>query len=63
MSSDQFMVFGNQIKLNNAGTISVQNNHQAGFLERPVYFKLIFQINMIYTMYLVQISWSLPNYL
>lgn len=63
MSSDQFMVFGNQIKLNNAGTISVQNNHQAGFLERHVYFKLIFQNNMIYTMYLVQISWSLPNYL
>lgn len=48
MSSDQFMVFGNQIKLNNAGTISVQNNHQAGFLERHVYFKLIFQNNMIY---------------
>lgn len=63
MSSDQFMVFGNQIKLNNAGTISVQNNHQAGFLERHVYFKLIFQNNMVYTMYLVQISWSLPNYL
>lgn len=63
MSSDQFMVFGNQIKLNNAGTISVQNNHQAGFLERHVYFKLIFQNDMIYTMYLVQISWSLPNYL
>lgn len=63
MSSDQFMVFGNQIKLNNAGTLSVQNNHQAGFLERHVYFKLIFQNNMIYTMYLVQISWSLPNYL
>lgn len=63
MSSDQFMVFGNQIKLNNAGTISVQNNHQAGFLERHVYFKLIFQNDMIYTTYLVQISWSLPNYL
>lgn len=63
MSSDQFMVFGNQIKLNNAGTISVQNNHQVGFLERHVYFKLIFQNDMIYTMYLVHISWSLPNYL
>lgn len=63
MSSDQFMVFGNQIKLNNAGTISVQNNHQVGFLERHVYFKLIFQNDMIYTTYLVQISWSLPNYL
>lgn len=63
MSSDQFMVFGNQIKFNNAGTISVQNNHQVGFLERHVYFKLIFQNDMIYTMYLVQISWSLPNYL
>lgn len=48
MSSDQFMVFGNQIKLNNAGTISVQNNHQVGFLERHVYFKPIFQNNMIY---------------